>query len=194
MYLSTPGVQKSGDVYKSSEAPNEPRRGVAQRLDFQLGVGGGVSVRPLPNRLNNYATLPVKYLSVSFLSLNHPIYKALHPLQYLFLFPFSHRQNNRINEKTLKNAMVGISRGIWWSNRETRRFDEKLGDSQQNQESWQVSTLSLARGTNQQFYCTAVIIYNKLDNYFIVSANRQTFLGFEMTANLHDTSPLTTPF
>ena len=48
------------------------------------------------------------------------------------------------------------------------------------------STLSLARGTNQQFYCTGVIVYNKLDNYFVVSADRQTFLGFEMIANLHD--------
>ena len=50
--------------------------------------------------------------------------------------------------------------------------------------------LSLTRGTNRQFYCTRVIIYNKLDNYFVVSADRQTFLGFEMTANLRDTSPL----
>ena len=32
--------------------------------------------------------------------------------------------------------------------------------------------------------------YNKVDNYFVVSADRQTFLGFEMTANLHDASPL----
>ena len=29
-----------------------------------------------------------------------------------------------------------------------------------------------------------MIIYNKLDNYFVVSADRQTFLGFEMTAPL----------
>ena len=36
----------------------------------------------------------------------------------------------------------------------------------------------------------SVIIYNKLDNYFFVSADRQTFLGFEMTANLSDTSSL----
>ena len=35
-----------------------------------------------------------------------------------------------------------------------------------------------------------MIIYNKLDNYFVVSADRQTFLGFEMTANLRNTSPL----
>ena len=49
----------------------------------------------------------------------------------------------------------------------------------------------LARGTNRQFCCARVIIYNKLDNYFFVSADRQTFLGFEMTANLHDTSLLT---
>ena len=34
--------------------------------------------------------------------------------------------------------MVGISREIWCSNRETRRFDEKLGDSRENRESWQV--------------------------------------------------------
>ena len=53
-------------------------------------------------------------------------------------------------------------------------------------------TLSLARGTNLQFYCTGVIIYDKLNNYFVVSADRQTFFGFEMTANLPDTSPLKT--
>ena len=50
--------------------------------------------------------------------------------------------------------------------------------------------LSLARVTNRQSYHTGVIIYNKLDNYFFVSADRQTFLGFEMTANLRDTSAL----
>ena len=51
-------------------------------------------------------------------------------------------------------------------------------------------TLSLARGTNRQFYCIGVIIYNKRDKYFVVSADRQTFLGFEMTVHLHDASPL----
>ena len=35
-----------------------------------------------------------------------------------------------------------------------------------------------------------MIIYKKLDNYFFVSADRQAFLGFEMMANLRDTSPL----
>ena len=34
--------------------------------------------------------------------------------------------------------MVGSSWEIWCSNRETRRFDEKLGDSWENRESWQV--------------------------------------------------------
>ena len=34
-----------------------------------------------------------------------------------------------------------------------------------------------------------MIIHNKLDNYFVVSADKQAFLGFEMTANLRDTSP-----
>ena len=38
-----------------------------------------------------------------------------------------------------------------------------------------------------------MIIFNKLDNYFVVSANSQTFLGFEMTANFRDTSPLSIP-
>ena len=28
-----------------------------------------------------------------------------------------------------------------------------------------------------------MIIYNQLDNYFFVSAGRQTFLGFEMTVS-----------
>ena len=48
----------------------------------------------------------------------------------------------------------------------------------------------MARGTNRQFYSTWVIIYKKLDNYFVVSTDRQTFLRFEMIANLRDTSPL----
>ena len=39
-----------------------------------------------------------------------------------------------------------------------------------------------------------MIIFNKLDNNFVVSADSQTFLGFEMTANFRDTSPLTTIF
>ena len=47
------------------------------------------------------------------------------------------------------------------------------------------------RHFNRQVYCTGKIIYSKLNNYFFVSADRQTFLGFEMTANLRDTSPLT---
>ena len=36
-----------------------------------------------------------------------------------------------------------------------------------------------------------MIIFNKFSNYFFVSAERQTFLAFEMTAHLRDTSPLT---
>ena len=35
-----------------------------------------------------------------------------------------------------------------------------------------------------------MIIFNKLDNVFVVSAHGQTFLDFEMTANFRDTSPL----
>ena len=46
---------------------------------------------------------------------------------------------------------------------------------------------------NQQLYCTGGIIYYKLNSCFFVSADRQTFLGFEMTANLRDTSSLNAP-
>jgi len=52
-----------------------------------------------------------------------------------------HLENNEINEKKLKRATVGSSQEIWYSNRETGRFDEKLGDSRENQESWQVCLL-----------------------------------------------------
>ena len=34
--------------------------------------------------------------------------------------------------------MVGISQEIWCSNRETRTYDKKNGDSRENRESWQV--------------------------------------------------------
>jgi len=48
-------------------------------------------------------------------------------------------ENNEINEKKkLTRATVGSSREIWCSDRETGRFDEKLGDSRENRESWQV--------------------------------------------------------
>ena len=39
--------------------------------------------------------------------------------------------------------MVGSSREIWCSNQETGRFHEKLGDSQENRESWQVCDIQL---------------------------------------------------
>ena len=40
--------------------------------------------------------------------------------------------------RTNRNNTVGSSREIWCSNRETGRFHEKLGDSRENRESWQV--------------------------------------------------------
>ena len=42
------------------------------------------------------------------------------------------------------NASVAFYREIWWSNRETGRFDNKLGHSRQNRESWQVCILNNA--------------------------------------------------
>ena len=40
-----------------------------------------------------------------------------------------------------KSSKVHFIREIWCSNRETGRFDEKLGDSRENRESWQVYML-----------------------------------------------------
>ena len=48
----------------------------------------------------------------------------------------------------------------------------------------------MARGTNQQFYRTGVIIYDKTRQLAFASVDRQTFSGFEVTSNLRDTSRL----
>ena len=83
-------------------------------------------------------------------------------IHFLFYFPFRHLEKDtlqavvspgleksllagyeedEINEKFLKKAKVGISWEIWCSNQETGRSDEKLGDSRDNRESWQVYIL-----------------------------------------------------
>jgi len=55
-----------------------------------------------------------------------------------FIFVFEILKIKKLKKKELKRATVGSSREIWCSNRETGRFDEKLGDSWENRESWQV--------------------------------------------------------
>ena len=69
-----------------------------------------------------------------------------------------------------KNASVAFYREIWCSNRETGRFDKKLGDSRQNRESWQVcSIMALFEGSHMAtviisiFFmcCTICICKNK---------------------------------
>jgi len=50
------------------------------------------------------------------------------------MFPTS-LENNEINEKKIKKSH---GREIWCSDQETRGFYEKLGDCQENRESWQV--------------------------------------------------------
>ena len=44
----------------------------------------------------------------------------------------------KFQTKAQKCWKVHFIQEIWCSNRETRRFDEKLGDSRENWESWQV--------------------------------------------------------
>ena len=50
--------------------------------------------------------------------------------------------------------------------------------------------MSLARGTNRQFYCTGVMIFNKTRQFFLFLLTDKHFLGSEMTSNSCDTSPL----
>ena len=53
-----------------------------------------------------------------------------------------------------KRATVGCSWEIWCSSRETGRFHEKLGDSRENRESWQVcvsvTDIGFCKETNGQ--------------------------------------------
>ena len=44
----------------------------------------------------------------------------------------------KFQTKAQKCSKVHFIREIWCSNRETGRCDEKLGDSRENRESWQV--------------------------------------------------------
>ena len=44
----------------------------------------------------------------------------------------------KFQTKAQKCSKVHFIREIWCSNRKTGRFDEKLGDSRKNRESWQV--------------------------------------------------------
>ena len=44
----------------------------------------------------------------------------------------------KFQTKAQKCSKVHFIREIWCSNQEIGRFDEKLGDSQENRESWQV--------------------------------------------------------
>ena len=52
----------------------------------------------------------------------------------------------------------------------------------------------MTRDNYQQFWCTGVVKLTKLDHYFTVSVNPKTFLGFEITPNLHDIAPLIVTF
>ena len=64
------------------------------------------------------------------------------PTFFFFGFHFFQCYNSTLPTKLMdqkcKRATVGSSREIWCSNRETGRFHEKLGDSRENRESWQV--------------------------------------------------------
>ena len=95
-----------------------------------------------------------------------------------------------INSILERNLFVICSSAFWRQKCENLRNISLTFFKFQSIPAYSVSGQSRTRGTNRQFHCTGVIIYNKLDNYFFVSADRQTFLGFKMTANLRDTSPL----
>ena len=90
-------------------------------------------------------TILVKYMSIWALCfpfsdvfrLRTAQIRALNPLLVLFSF-LDPRKKRKWRIKKSKKATLGISREIWCCNRETGRFDKKLGDSRENRESWQV--------------------------------------------------------
>lgn len=88
--------------------------------------------------LTNYNLLNI-YQFDCFMFYNREKLKQEDKLPFLLnYFRFWILENNKIKEKFLKKAMVGISREIWCSNWKTRGFGEKLGDSLKNRESLQV--------------------------------------------------------
>ena len=62
----------------------------------------------------------------------------------------------KFQTKAQKCSKVHFIREIWCSNREIGRFDEKLGDSQENRESWQVciNNFSLSLALKQRLEAT----------------------------------------
>ena len=55
-----------------------------------------------------------------------------------FIFLFEISKITKLMKKKLKRATVSSSWEIWCSNQKTGKFDEKLGDSHENRENWQV--------------------------------------------------------
>ena len=68
-----------------------------------------------------------------------------------FIFLFNILEITKII-KIKKKAMVGNSREICCSNWETRKSDEKLGDSRENRESWQVWVFGGTTGVYERIY------------------------------------------
>ena len=65
----------------------------------------------------------------------------------------------KLMKKKLEKGMLGISQEIWCSNWETGRFDEKLGDSRENRESWQVRNMCAFVGHNFRFINISLCYY-----------------------------------
>ena len=110
------------EIFRST---NKPPRGVASRQNWRLHWGRGgkrgtvhclIPLCPPPHSPRGFA------VAQNFTKRDPTITPATQATTFM----------------KKKNASAAFYREIWWSNRETGRFDTKLGDSRQNQESWQV--------------------------------------------------------
>ena len=153
-YLPTPRVQKPGDILKSLHWMNvifdnvwiisknhlkafwmflTSRTACKNRANFLPCIvqSDWLISDQLRRSLVKYIVYQLDCSVLSF-----PI--EVHKIHFLFYFPLWHLENNEIQGIILRKAMVGISQEIWCSNQETRRSDEKLGESRENWENWQV--------------------------------------------------------
>ena len=80
-------------------------------------------------------------------------------------FPLWYLEKNRIDETFFKKAALGISREIWCFNRDTGRFDGKLGDSRENRESWQVRLACLLAKIWHFSQSTSILDLARFENW-----------------------------
>ena len=143
-YLPTPGVQKSGDVLKSLHCKNiifdnvwilSENHPKAFRMFLTSITACGNHVNFLP-RIVQFDWLIFNQLQFDCIVSCFPIKNSSNKStksSSCFIFLFDISEIMKLMKKFWKRPWE-----IWCSNRENGRFDEKFGDSREDQESWQV--------------------------------------------------------